>query len=84
MTGAPNAVAALSAINPTWSVERVEEARIHYSYGVNSGTLQALNTPESIRLAVRSHEHLTMGPIGVDLIETRTRITATSPWLTPE
>jgi len=73
--------ACVVAEEPDWETERVEEARIHYRYGVNSGTLAAWNTPESIALAVEDHERRTMGPIGVEKIETRTKITRISPWV---
>lgn len=64
-----------------WKVKRVEEARIHYRYGVNSGTLETLNTPKYIAAAIEQHERRTMGPIGAGLVETRTKITSTSPWV---
>lgn len=72
--------AGVVAEGPEWETERVEEARIHYRYGVNSGTLAARNTPESIAAAVEVHERRTMGPIGVERIEVRTKVTRTSPW----
>jgi len=73
--------AGVVAEEPEWETERVEEARIHYRYGVNSGKLAARNTPESIALAVEDHERRTMGRIGVEKIEARTKITRTSPWV---
>lgn len=57
-----------------------QEARIHYSYGVNSGTLETLDTPESIADAVERYERASMGPIGVDKIETRTKVVWKTAW----
>lgn len=73
-------IAALES-QPEWETERVEEARIHYRYGVNSGTLAAWNTPESIAVAIEDHERRTMGPIGVERIEVRSKVTSTPPWV---
>lgn len=69
---------------PEWETERVEEARIYYRYGVNSGTLYARNTPSSIAAAVEQQQRVTMGRIGVEKVEARTRVTRTSPWLPVE
>ena len=80
----PTLMPGVVAEEPEWETERVEEARIHYRYGVNSGTLAAWNTPESIALAVEDHERRTMGRVGVEKIETRTKITRTSPWVPVE
>ena len=69
------------AEEPEWGTERIEEARIYYRYGVNSGTLTTLNTPKAIARAVEDHERRTMGRIGVEKIEARTKVTHTSPWV---
>ena len=70
----------LEALVEAGVLERTEQALIHYRYGVNSGTVRAHNTPESIAHAVRRHEHLTMGPVGVDRIEVRTRYERVTDW----
>jgi hypothetical protein len=61
----------LEALVEAGMLERAEQARIHYRYGVNSGTLTSDNTPGAIAAAVRGHEQLTMGPVGVERVEVR-------------
>ncbi|MFI9629281.1 hypothetical protein [Streptomyces sp. NPDC052042] len=65
-------------VDPEW--ERVEQARIHYSYGVNSGTEVTLDTPEAIARAVEDIERRTMGRVNVDKVERRVQITRETPW----
>lgn len=74
------ALAEQDAEEPEWETKCIEQARIHYRYGVNSGTLTTLNTPEAIADTIEREERRTMGPIGAGKIETRTKVTRTSPW----
>ena len=62
------------------SAKVTEQARIHYRYGVNSGTLETINTPEHIASTVQQYERQSMGPIGVEKVETRTKIEWKSEW----
>lgn len=52
------------------------EYRVHYRYGVNSGTLIGRN-PESM---IESHSRLTMGDIGAYKIERREVIHYVTEW----
>lgn len=70
----------LEALASAGVLERDEDALIHYRHGVNSGTLRARNTPESIAAAVRQYEQATHGPAGVERIETRTTFAHTTEW----
>lgn len=62
------------------AAEVTEQARIHYRYGVNSGKLYSANTPEAIASTVEQFERQSMGPIGVEKIETRTKLEWKSEW----
>lgn len=70
----------LEALAEAGVLQRDEDALIHYRHGVNSGTLRARNTPESIAAAVRQYEQATHGPIGVERIQTRTTFAHTTEW----
>lgn len=70
----------LAALAEAGVLTEHEQALIHYRHGVNSGTLGATNTPESIAVAVQRYEQETHGPIGVERIEVRTKFTHLTPW----
>ena len=70
----------LAALHEAGVLERTEEALIHYRYGVNTGTLLARNTPESIAGVIRRHEVATHGHVGVERTEVRTRYEHVTDW----
>lgn len=70
----------LAALAEAGVLTEHEQALIHYRHGVNSGTLGATNTPESIAAAVQRYERETHGPIGVERIEVRTKFTHLTEW----
>ena len=65
------------------------QVRIHYSFGVNSGTSSSIfdpDDPEGLDAAVESIvnqvSQKTYGRIDVDLVEVRSVLEVTTPWVT--
>lgn len=61
--------------------DEVEQVRVHYSYGVNSGSEVTLNKVGAVAHLIESIERQTMGRINVDKIEKRTKTVGVTPWV---